>query len=130
MGAQASERSIGVELNYAEWSVTSNEPWLTATKEQDNFVKLVAEENKSTENAREAVVNFSVDGKEEKIQVKQDFTTVITLSKNAISFPWQGGEEWIDIESNKEVNFDTNLPSILELTVEDKSPNSKRLKIT
>lgn len=127
--AQASERRIEVESNYAEWSVKSSEAWLTVTKEQDNIVKLVAEENKSIESAREAVVTLSVDGKEEKILVKQDFTTVITLSKNAISFSWQGGEEWIEIESNKEVSFDTNLPSIFELTVEDKSPNSKRLNI-
>lgn len=129
LSAQSSESHIEVESNYAEWLVTSSEAWLTATKDENNFVKLVAEENKSTENARAAVVTISVDGKEEKIQVKQDFTTVITLSKNAISFPWQGGEEWIEIESNKEVNIDFLLPSIFKLTVEDKSPNSKRLNI-
>lgn len=129
--SKASEKLIKVESNYAEWSVKSSESWLKATKDQDAFVKLEAEENKSTENAREALVTLSVDGKEKSIIVKQDYTTVITLSKNTISFPWQGGEERIEIQSNKEVNIDSTLmPSMFKITIEDKSPILKRLNIT
>lgn len=76
-------------------------------------------------------MTLSADDKEEQIVVKQDYTTVITLSKNTISFPWQGGEEWIEINSNKEVKIspETILPRIFELKEEEISTNTKRLYI-
>lgn len=131
LSSKATETSVKVESNYVEWSVHSSEAWLTVTKDQDSFIKLKAEENGSTDNAREAIVTLSADDKEEQIVVKQDYTTVITLSKNTISFPWQGGEEWIEINSNKEVKISpkTILPRIFELSEEEISTNTKRLYI-
>lgn len=131
LSSKAEERRIEIQSNYAEWAVKSSEPWLTVTKEEQNSFKLEASENASTKDTRVAIVTLTADGKEEKIEVQQDFTTVITLSKNAIAFPWQGGEEWIEIKSNKEVKItpERALPSIFKLTEESESPNIKRLSI-
>ena len=130
LNALPTDIQIEVESNYAEWLVTSSEAWLRATKEQNKYINLVAKENKSTEKARKAIVTISADGKEEKIEVKQDFATIIKLSRSSILFPWKGGEEWIEVESNKEVMIEESLlPSIFTVTVENKSLNSKRLHL-
>ena len=131
LSAKAEERRIKVESNYAEWSVKSSEAWLTVTKEESNFFTLKTDENKSTEDARNAIVTLTADGKVEKIVVQQDYATVITLSKNAIAFPWQGGEEWIEIRSNKEVKISSEnvLPSIFTLTEESESPSIKKINV-
>lgn len=131
LSSKAEERRIEIQSNYAEWAVKSSEPWLTVTKEESNFFTLKTDENKSTKDARKAIVTLTADGKEEKIVVQQDYATVISLSKNAIAFPWQGGEEWIEIRSNKEVKISSEnvLPSIFTLTEESESPSIKKINI-
>ncbi|OFO56035.1 hypothetical protein HMPREF3027_02205 [Porphyromonas sp. HMSC077F02] len=131
LSAKAEERRVKVESNYAEWSVKSSEAWLTVTKEEGNFFTLITDENKSTEDPRKAIVTLTADGKEERIVVQQDYATVITLSKSAIAFPWQGGEEQIEISSNKEVRISSEnaLPSIFTLTEENESPNIIKVNI-
>lgn len=131
LSAKAEERRIKVESNYAEWSVKSSEAWLTVTKEEGNFFTLKVDENKSREDARKAIVTLTADGKEEKIVVQQDYATVITLSKNAIAFPWQGGEESIEIRSNKEIKIssENGLPSLFTLTEESELPSIKKINI-